>query len=107
MQCPADICIVIELRELNRGPNTRARSQVRDCVNLLAVKQITHRRSVAKIDMADGYVLGKTGDIRVLDLWVVKIIEVVEDDDSMPGRQQLLDKMRPDETRAACDQNSH
>src|SRR2546423_1486031 len=107
MQGPADICVVIELRVLNRGANARACSQMRDCVNFLAVKQVSHRRAVAKIDVADGYVFGKTSNIRVLNLWIVKIIEIVEDDDFMPGRQELLDKMRPDETRAACDQDSH
>jgi hypothetical protein len=25
----------------------------------------------------------------------------------MPGRQQLLDKMRPDKTSTTCDQESH
>ena len=107
MQCPDDICVVIELRELNRGPNPGARSQMRDRVNFLPMKQITHRRAVAKIDVADGYVFRKTGNVRALDLWIVKIIEVIDDDDFMPGLQQLLDKMRPDETRAACDQDSH
>jgi hypothetical protein len=80
---------------------------MRDRVNFLAMKQITHRRVFAKIDVAHGRVFRKTGNVRALDLWIVKIIEVVNDDDSIPGRQQLLDKVRPDETGAACDQNSH
>jgi hypothetical protein len=92
---------------LNRWSNARARSQMGDCINFLAVKQVSHRRAVAKIDVADGYVLGKTGDVSLLNPRIVKIIEVVKDDHVVPGRQELLDKMRPDETRAACDQNSH
>jgi len=107
MQCPDDICVVIELRELNRGPNPGARSQMGDRVNFLPMKQITHRRAVAKIDAADAHVFRKTGNVRALDLWIVKIIEVIDDDDFMSGLQQLLDKMRPDKTRAACDQDSH
>ena len=107
MQCPSDICVVIKSRLLNGRSDTCARSQMRDRVNFLPMKQITHRRAVAKIDVADGYVFCKTGNVRALDLWIVKIIEIVEDDDFMPGRQELLDKMRPDETRAACDQDSH
>src|SRR5437762_9992938 len=103
MQCPGDICVVIEVGELNRGPNTRARSQMRDRVNFLPMKQTPHRRAVAKVDVPDGYVLRKTGNVRALDLWIIKIVEVVKDDHSMPGRQQLLDKMRPDETSPACD----
>ena len=107
MQCPADICVVIELRVLNRGSNAGARSQMRDCINFLAVKQVSHRRAVAEIDVADGYVFGETGDVCLLDPRIVKIIEIVEDDHGVPGRQQRLDKMRPNETRAACDQDSH
>src|SRR5262245_33905742 len=107
MQCPADICVVIELRVLNRGANTRARSQMRNRIKFLAMKQTSHRLTVAKLDVADSHVLGKASNIRVLDLWIVRIIEIVEDDDSMPGRKQLLDKVRADEARAACDQNSH
>src|SRR5215467_3695347 len=107
MQCPDDICIVIQLRVLNRGTNTRARSQMRDRVNFLPMKQVSHRRAVAKIDVADGHVLRKTGNVRALDLWIVEIIEVVKDHDSIPGGKQLLDKVRPDKPRAACNQNSH
>jgi hypothetical protein len=53
------------------------------------------------------HVFGKTGNVCVLYLRIVKIIEVVENGDFMPGREQLLDKMRPNETGAACDENSH
>src|ERR1051325_4782278 len=107
MQCPRDICVVIELGELNRGSNPRARSQMRDRVNFFTVKQVSHRRAIAKIDMADGHVLRKTGNVRALDLWVVEIVEIVKDDDGISGRKQLVDKVRPDKPRTACDQNSH
>ena len=57
--------------------------------------------------MVNGYVLDETGNVRVLDLRIVKIVEVIEDDHIMAGREQLLDKMRSNKTRAACHQNSH
>ena len=41
MQCPCDVCVVIESRVLNRGTNTRARSKVRDGVDFLAVKHLS------------------------------------------------------------------
>ena len=71
------------------------------------MKQILDGFAVAKIDVVNGYVPGKISNVGMLDSWIVKIIEVVQDDYIMPCRQQLLDKMRPDEARAACDQNSH
>src|SRR5882724_791649 len=107
MECPSDICIVIEPGVLNRGSNACARSQMCDDVNFLAVKQISHRFAVAKIDMANGYIPGKTGNVLVLDLRIVKIVEIVQDDDFMPDNEQLLNQMRPDKAGAACDQDSH
>jgi hypothetical protein len=53
------------------------------------------------------HVFGNTCNVCVLYLWIIKIIEVVEDGDFMPGCEELLDKMRPNETGAACDEDSH
>jgi hypothetical protein len=39
----------------------------------------------------------------VLDLRIVKIIEIVQDDDFMPRSEQPLGKVRPDKAGAACD----
>jgi hypothetical protein len=39
----------------------------------------------------------------VLDLRIVKIIEIVQDDDFMPRSEELLGKVRPDKASAACD----
>src|SRR6266404_7956699 len=80
---------------------------MRDRVNLLTVKQIAHRFAVAKIDVANGYVFGATGNVRMLDLRIVKIVEIIKDDNLMSGRQQFFDEVRSNKTRAACDQNSH
>ncbi len=57
--------------------------------------------------MVNGHVFGYGGNVSVLDLRIVKIIEVVEDGDFVPSREELLDKVRPDETSASSDQNSH
>jgi hypothetical protein len=57
--------------------------------------------------VADGYVFREASNIRVLDRRIVKIIEIVQDDDFMPDSEQLLGKVRPDKAGAACDHNSH
>ena len=57
--------------------------------------------------MVNSYVRCETGYVGVLDLRLIKIVEVIEDDDSMSGHQKLLDKMRSNKTRATCHQNSH
>src|SRR5262245_47320131 len=107
MQCADDIGVVIEPRVLNGRPNASARSQVHDGICSFAVKHSSHRFALAKIDMANRYVAQKPGNVRVLDLRIVKIVEVVQDDNFMPGGEQLLNKMRPNETRAACYQDPH
>src|SRR6266496_2003534 len=57
--------------------------------------------------MVDGYVCGEPGNVCLLDLRIIKIVEVIEDDDLVSALQQLLDEMRSNETRATCHQNSH
>src|SRR5258705_10690008 len=103
MQCPDDVRVVIKSRRLNGGPNASAGSQVHDGVYFFTAKHGSHRVVLAKIDVANGHVFCETSNVRVLDLRIVKIIEIVQDDDFMPDSEQLLGKMRPDKTGAACD----
>jgi hypothetical protein len=92
---------------LNRGPNAGARGQMYDRVQFFAAKHTCDRVALSKIDVTNSYVFSQTSDIRVLDLRIVKIIEIVKDDDFVTDSEQLLGKMRPDKTGAACDQYSH
>jgi hypothetical protein len=92
---------------LNGGPNASARSQVHDGVYFFAAKHSSDRIVLSKIDVTNGYVFCETSNVRALDLRIVKIIEIVQDDDFMPHSEQLLGKMRPDKAGTACDQNSH
>src|SRR5882724_3106797 len=107
MQCSDDVRVVIKPRALNGRPNASAGSQVHDGVYLFAAKHSSHRVVLSKIDVANGYVFCETSNVRVFDLRIVKIIEIVHDDDFMPTSVQLLNQMRPDKTGTACDQDSH
>ena len=107
MQCPDDVRVVIKPRALNGGPNASARSQVHDGVYFSAAKHSSDRIALSKIDVTNGYVFCETSNVRALDLRIVKIIEIVQDDDFMPDSEQLLGKMRPDKAGAACDHDSH
>jgi len=55
----------------------------------------------------NGYVFGETGDICLLDLRIVKIVEVIEDGDLLSRCEQAFNEMGADETGSACDQDSH
>jgi hypothetical protein len=57
--------------------------------------------------VTNGYVFCEASNVRVLDLRMVKIVEIVQDDDFMPDSEQLLGKMRPDKPGAASDHDSH
>jgi hypothetical protein len=52
-------------------------------------------------------VSGNRGQIRPLNLWIVKVVEIVENRNLMSSREQLLDKVRADKARSARDQNAH
>src|SRR5205814_8080912 len=107
MQCPEDVRVVIKPRALNGRPNASAGSQVHDGVYFFAAKQSSQRVVLSKIDVANSYVFCETSNVRVLDLRIVKIIEIVQDDDFMPDSEQLLGKIRPDKAGAACHHDSH
>jgi hypothetical protein len=92
---------------LNGRPDASARSEVHDRVYVFAAKHSSDRVAVSKVDVADGYVFSETSNVRVLDLWIVKIIEIVEDDDVMIGSEQLFNQVRPDKASTACHQDSH
>jgi hypothetical protein len=78
-----------------------------DGVCFLAAKDGSHRVVLSKIDVANGYVFCETSNVRMLDLRIVKIIEIVQDNDFMPDGEQLFDKMRSDKAGAARYEDSH
>jgi hypothetical protein len=80
---------------------------VHDGVNFFAIKRGSDRVALSKIDVTNGYVSCESSNVRMLNLRIVKIIEIVKNDDLMSYSQQLLDKMRPDKAGTACDQDSH
>jgi hypothetical protein len=92
---------------LNGRPDASAGSEMHDRVHFFAAKHSSHRVALSKIDVTNVYVFCKTSNIRVLDLRIVKIIEIVQDDDFMTHGEQLLGKMRPDKASTACDYDSH
>src|SRR5206468_11224051 len=101
------ICVVVKLRVLDRRANTSTGGEVSDRFKFFAMKQISHRGAVAKIDMMNRHLFGDTSNVCVLDLPIVKIVEVVEDRDFVPSLEQFLNKMGADETSAAGDEDSH
>src|SRR6185437_4468097 len=80
---------------------------MRNHLKFFATKQIPHRRLISKIGMMNGHIFGETGDVCMLDSRIVKIIEVIDDGDFVPGREQVFNEMGADKTCPASDQNSH
>jgi len=107
MQRADDVRVVIEPGLLYRGSDPCARSQVCDRVYFFAMKHSSNRVALAKIDATNAYVFCETSNVRVLNPRIVKIIEIVQDNDFMPDSKQVLDKMRTDKAGTARDQDSH
>ena len=59
---------------------------MRDGFKLFGMKQISHRGAVAEIEMVNRHIFGNGGNVCMLDLRIVKIVEVIEDRDLMPSR---------------------
>src|SRR4051812_2664975 len=107
MQRARDVRVVIEFRLKNRRPHSRARGKMNYGINFLAIEQTVDRSAVAQIDLVDRYILRESSHIGSLDLRIVKVVEIVENRDFMPGREEFLDEVRADETGAARDQDPH
>ena len=107
VQRSTDVRIVIKLWLLNRRSNPRASREMRDRVEFLAMKKGSYRSRVAQVNMVNGDLILNCCDICMLYLWIVKIVEVVENGNVVSRDQQLFREMRTDKTRAAGNQNSH
>ena len=83
MERPVDVRVGVKLRILNGRPHTRARGQMDYGIEFLSVKQVSHRRIFAKIDVTNGDVFGNSRHVVPFDLRIVKVVKIVEDDDRM------------------------
>ena len=107
MQSTGNICVVVKLRLLDRWSNTRTRGQMENRVEFLVSKNITNFVGVPKIDIVQSNVFRERGNVLSLDLWIVEIVEVVDDGDVMPIAEKPFDQMRADESCTAGHENFH
>src|SRR4030095_16235806 len=107
MQSASDVRVVVELRLLNRWPNSSARSEMKNRVEVFLLKNVRDFSSIAKIDIVHGNLLLNGGNVPSFDLRIVIIVKVVEDRDVVIIREQSLDQMGADKPRAAGDENFH
>src|SRR5689334_523847 len=107
MQSSGNIGVVIDLRLLNRRPNSDAGGKVKNRMKFLASKQIGDAFTVAEIEVMQRDFLFKRRDILSLDPGIVEIVKIVDDGEVVTVSEQFFDQMRADETSAASDENSH
>ena len=60
---------------------------MRNRLKFFPVKNVAHSRAVSKIDMMDIHPSWNGSDVFAFDLRIVKIIEIVEDSDLVPGSE--------------------
>src|SRR6476660_339952 len=78
-----------------------------DRVDLFAMKNFSDPAGVTQVGMMDGDLVANPGNVVMLDLGIVKVVEVVQNRDFMSFTQQLLDQMRANESSAAGNENLH
>ena len=81
MQSAGYIDVVIKLRLSDGWTNTRARRQVHDGIESLAMKEIAHGVVVPQIALKNRRVIFDRSNVSALDLRIVKIVEVIKDRD--------------------------
>jgi len=81
MQGAGYISIVIKLGLSDGWANTSPRRQMRDGIELFAVKKIAHGIVVPQIDLKYRRVILDRGYVGALELRIVKIVEVIKNRD--------------------------
>ncbi len=87
MESPGDVGIIIKLRLLNGRPDPGARREMENRVEFFFSKHIRDLFAIPKIDIVQTNVFRDRGNVRALDLRIVKIVEVVEDRDVVTVRE--------------------
>src|SRR6266705_909316 len=108
IQGAVDVCLDIQPRLPQRRPHARAPTQMCDAIVVGICKRTLQGGAVAKVGF-DNFEIGigqVRTDIRALDRWIVKVVEVIDDGDIPRAfAEQLIDEMRADESRAAGDED--
>ena len=76
-------------------------------VKFFPMKDVVHGPGVAQIGAINRDPVCKRSDVVPLDLWIVKVVEIVDNRDLVAFRDQPLDKVGANKTGAARDENLH
>ncbi len=96
-----DVRVDVELWLLDRRAHSRARGEVDDGVEFALVENALNRGLVAEIRLVNADRIFHRAEICALDSRVVEIVEIVENADFMPVREEALRKVRADESRSS------
>ena len=104
-----DVGVDVGVRILQRIAHAGLRGQMHHAVELLACKQLFHAGAVGhvELDEAEAFLRREARQTRLLESWIVVIVEIVETDDFVAARQQNLRYVAADEARSARDQHFH
>ncbi len=105
-----DVDALVQRRFFEAGPDSGARRQVNDLVELRGVKQCTHRRAIREIalDKCESFSERRDlAEVAPLDFGIVEGIEIVEGRHRMARAQQPPANMRADKPGAARHQKIH
>ena len=105
-----DVHPLIKGRLRQAGPDSGARGQMDDLVEMHPGQQFPQTGGVGHVAAAEGERLAqglKIPEIALFDGDIVERVQVIQYANSMSGMEQPLAKMRADKPGAACDQEIH
>src|SRR5262249_3063893 len=107
VQGPVDVRIVIKLRLTDRWPNSSPRRQMNHHFDFFPMKDLPDSTRIPQINPMNSNLAGDGRNVALFDLWIVKIIEVVQDCDRVSFCEQFLDEMRANESSTTGDKKLH
>src|SRR5947208_32341 len=78
-----------------------------DRFEFFTMKNLPDSPRIPQINPMNSDLVGNAGNVVMLDLRIVKIVEVVQNRDLMSFCEQFLDEMRANESGAAGDEKLH
>jgi hypothetical protein len=107
MKRSVDVCCEVKLRILDRGANAGTRREMNNSIRQFRGKRTENCFPVPDIQRIKVNVRQNSLDVFPFDPRIVKVVEVIDDRDGMPIRQQGFDQMGTNESCTTCHHHFH
>ena len=102
-----DIRVDVKLRVFDGRSHSSPRAEMHDRVEFSSMHDARDGTSIAQVGLVELNIATKSSDVRVLDGWVVEVVEVIEDRNGVAEGETFFDEVGADKTSAASHENIH